>query len=141
MVVDTFVNMTQINIHESMVCMSKWWLPWLLGQLSPYWGNCACLGQNVFEVNRETGLDSSTITAPSLVNKTCNKLQDVLTCFSGNQISLSYGECIEIVMFSSRLQNYDHHSSKHHASCNYYASYHNLFCLWFGILVAMKTLH
>ena len=29
MVVDTFGNMTT-NIHDS-----KWWLPWLLGQLSP----------------------------------------------------------------------------------------------------------
>ena len=56
--------------------------------------------KNVIEVNRETGMDCSTITAHSLVNKTCNDLQDVLIRFSGNQISFLNGECIEVVVYS-----------------------------------------
>ena len=56
--------------------------------------------KNVIEVNRETGMECSTITAPSLVNKTCNDLQDVLMWFSRNQTFLSFGECIEVVVHS-----------------------------------------
>ena len=55
--------------------------------------------KNVIEVNRETGMDCSTITAHSLVNKTCNDLQDVLMHFSRNQTFLSFGECIEVVVY------------------------------------------
>ena len=135
MVVDTFVNMTRQNIHKSMVGMSKWWLPWLLGQLSPYWGNCACLGQNVFEVNRETGLDCSTITAPSLVNKHAINCKMYLHVFLETKYPFRMESALK---FLCSVVNYKIMIIIH-ASCN--ASYHNLFCLWFGILVAMKTLH
>ena len=53
-------------------------------------------------VSRETGLDCSTITGHSLVNKTCNDLQDVLVWVSGDQVSLSLEECIEIVVHSGK---------------------------------------
>ena len=53
-------------------------------------------------VSRETGLDCSTITGHSLVNKTCNDLQDVLMWVSGDQGSLSLGECIEILVHSGK---------------------------------------
>ena len=58
--------------------------------------------KNVIGVSRETGLDCSTITAHSLVNKTCNDLQDVLMRVSGDQVSPSLGECIEIVVHSGK---------------------------------------
>ena len=44
--------------------------------------------KDVIGVSRETGLDCSTIAAHSLVNKTCNDLQNVLIHFSGDQVSL-----------------------------------------------------
>ena len=56
--------------------------------------------KNVIEVNRKTGMKCSTITAPSLVNTTCNDLQDVLIRFSRKQTFLSFGECIEVVVHS-----------------------------------------
>ena len=56
--------------------------------------------KNVIEVNRKTGMECSTITAPSLVNTTCNDLQDVLLHFSRNQTFLSFGECIKVVVHS-----------------------------------------
>ena len=56
--------------------------------------------KNVIEVNRKAGMDCSTITAHSLVNTTCNDLQDVLICFSRKQTFLSFGECIEVVVHS-----------------------------------------
>ena len=60
--------------------------------------------KDVVGVSRETGLDCSTITAHSLVNKTCNDLQDVLIRFSGNQVSPSLGKCIEIVVHSGKYR-------------------------------------
>ena len=58
--------------------------------------------KNVIEVNRETGMDCSTITAHSLVNTTCNDLQDVLIHVSGKQTFLLNGECIEVVVYSGK---------------------------------------
>ena len=60
--------------------------------------------KNVIEVNRKTGMECSTITAPSLVNTTCNDLQDVLLHFSRNQTFLSFGECIKVVVHSGMYQ-------------------------------------
>ena len=58
--------------------------------------------KNVIEVNREMGMECSTITASNLLNKTCNDLQDVLMHVSGYPISHLYGECIEIVVHSGK---------------------------------------
>ena len=79
---------------------SRWCILFILCSLSAV--TVAALDRrckNVIEVNRETGMDCSTITAPSLVNKTCNDLQDVLIRVS-DQPFLSFGECIEILVYS-----------------------------------------
>ena len=55
--------------------------------------------KNLIDVNRKTGMDCSTITAHSLVNTTCNDLQDALMRVS-DQTFLSFGECIEVVVHS-----------------------------------------
>ena len=57
--------------------------------------------KNVIEVNRKTGMECSTITAPSLVDTTCNDLQDALMRIS-DQTFLSFGECIEVVVYSGK---------------------------------------
>ena len=59
-------------------------LPYILAPLGKH-----C--KNVIEVNRETGMECSTITAPSLVNETCNNLHYVLIRFSADHIFHSFG--------------------------------------------------
>ena len=79
---------------------SRWCILFILCSLSGV--TVAALDRrckNVIEVNRETGMDCSTITAHSLVNTTCNDLQDALMRVS-DQTFFSFGECIEVVVHS-----------------------------------------
>ena len=52
---------------------------------------------NVIEVNSETGVDCSG-TAHSLVNITCSSLEDVLKRVAIEQMSHSFGECVEVIV-------------------------------------------
>jgi len=58
--------------------------------------------ESVIEVKKETEVECSATTTRSLLNTTCNDLQDVLMHVSENQASILYGECIEIVVHSGK---------------------------------------
>ena len=82
-------------------CLFIWWCSLCcLTQVTaaPFGKHC----KNVIEVNREMGMECSTITASNLLNTTCSDLQDVLMHVSENQASNLYGECIEIVVHSGK---------------------------------------
>ena len=95
---DTTFMMTTFKKIISLNLKSWWYILLLSYCLTGSYVGEAC--QNVIKVDKEAGLDCGTTSVYSLMNQTCSDLQDVLMSVSADQSLSSFGECIELIVYS-----------------------------------------